>query len=91
MPDVTRNSFNTPEELLSHLKSRADDIDLVVIHPPGCTITRDGIIYSGPFPSFAMEFKHSDGKNVLIFGEQIEMVLNDGILNRLRIKIELGK
>lgn len=82
-------SFDTPEELLQAIKDKADDISEVTI-----SIAR-GMLMIGPkgdtifFNGAAGNVKNVDGDSILVSTEAMENLLNDGLLNRLRIKIRL--
>lgn len=80
--------FGNSENLLKFFKDRADDIESVSITPgPTVTITHMGQPY-GNISGVGMIVNMTD-KRRLIKREDAELLLNDGLLNRLRIRIEL--
>ena len=80
--------FGNSENLLKFFKDRADDIESVSITPgPIVTIKHMGQSY-GNVSGVGMIVNMTD-KRRLIKREDAELLLNDGLLNRLRIKIEL--
>lgn len=88
-PEV--NKFGSTEALLKELKERSDDFEKAVLFHPGGYITdRNGVQVMGPFPHYALVFTLASGQSKAIFGADVEAVLNDGILNRMRIPIELA-
>lgn len=86
MPDF--RDFGSSEKLLAYLKERSDDLEKVVICPPGAALSYAGRpVYI--FPEFSMMFYFVNEGRLLIKQTDTEIVLNDGILNRMKIKIEL--
>lgn len=81
--------FDSIDDIVRHLKERADDIEKAVLYPPGGHIAQHGVPVSGPVDQFALVF-HLTNNQQTVFGRTVEAILNDGILNRMRIPIELG-
>ena len=80
--------FASSEELLAFIKEKSDDIDRVVIPQ----MSELQISYRGmpvtKTDKVGMILHMIDHMSVLVPSDA-EMVLNDGILNRMNIKIEL--
>lgn len=87
----TFENFGTPEALLKVIQERSDDIEKAVICPPGFGLTFQGRPTTAPMPFFVMVFYFMSGERKLVHQDAAEMVLNDGILSRMKIKIEFVK
>ncbi len=72
-------------------QERSDDIEKAVLYPPGFVLTYFGQQQSPPCSQFAIMLHMLDSDRKMIFGDDVEAVLNDGILNRMKIPIELAK
>lgn len=83
--------FGSSSALLKEIQERSDDIEKAVILPPGYSLSRDGKQTSKPFPTFLLMLFFVNGDRKIMHGDDGEMVLNDGILNRMRIRIEFAK
>lgn len=80
--------FGSNEELVKYLKARCDDIEKAVIIAPGL-VQADGRV--GHLDDFQMVLHMVNGGGLRIGRNAAEMLLNDGLLNRLNIRIEFGK
>ena len=80
--------FGDSATLLAYIKERSDDLEKAVIpQMQFVTLTgKDGIVAN---IETGMILHLSDGHNKLLTPTDAEIVLNDGILNRMRIRIEL--
>jgi len=65
------------------IKARADDIEKVVICPPGAHIP--GVLISG---DFTMIVYLVNGRVKLVVRNVAERLINDGVFYRLRIPVE---
>src|SRR5436190_14533974 len=90
MNDENHEYLGSTEAVLKRIQERSDDFEKVVLHPPGGQFTQHGRATSEMIPYFVMTFHLVSGRKHSIFGSDVETVLNDGILNRMKIKIELG-
>lgn len=79
------HEFNSSDEAFEEIQSRRDDIDFVRIPIPDGNYQVGGTVVSGGM----MELRFCDGRGMLISLDIAERVLNDGLLNRLRIPIRL--
>ncbi|MDB5344243.1 MAG: hypothetical protein JWP89_2620 [Schlesneria sp.] len=80
--------FGGSEQLLAFIKERSDDIEKVVIpQMANLAITRSGIPVAET-DKVGMII-HMISHRFLIVPSDAELLLNDGILNRMNIKIEL--
>jgi len=81
--------FDSDEDALAHLKGRADDIAQVAI-PVGGPVT---VLHKGrplgPYEGIAMIVFMVSGDIHLFRPSRAELILNDGFLNRMRIKISV--
>lgn len=81
--------FNTPEELLKHLKELSDDFEKVQIMVPDYSpiVDRDGnkILMKSQCCIITL----CGGQRFTIHTEDIQMLLNDGLFTRMKIPIEL--
>jgi hypothetical protein len=93
MDDVPNiEDFGSSEALLKRIQERSDDIEKAMIIPPRWyRATTEGKQMSAPLPHFAMILCFINGDRKMIKGADVEMVLNDGILNRMKIRIELAE
>ncbi|HEX4142974.1 MAG TPA: hypothetical protein VHY91_05450 [Pirellulales bacterium] len=88
MPGETnRADFGSVEAVVAYLKERADDIEKAVI-PQSEVIS---IPETGEEIPAGMVLHMVNDRTKIIMPPAAEAILNDGILNRLRIKIELGR
>jgi len=87
--NIGRVHFESDEEALHFLKSRADDIAQVAI-PVGGPVT---VLHKGqslgPFTGIGMIVFMVSGDIHLLHPSRAELILNDGFLHRMRIKISL--
>lgn len=73
---------------MEFIRDRADDIQAAIIpQSPAITLTRQGQPYAQL--SAGMVLHLLDGNFRLLSPEAAEVVLNDGILNRMRVKITI--
>lgn len=81
--------FESSKKALEYLKAKADDIDCITI-----SVAR-GMLFSSPegvdrlFRGAAGHISTSDGQGLLLNREHLEELLNDGLLNRLRVRVHL--
>ena len=81
--------FGSGEALVDFFRHRVEDIESVSITPgPQVAIRGPGGIRIGPIDGVGMIVNMSD-KRRLIKKEDAELLLNDGLLSRLKIKIKL--
>jgi len=86
---IERIQFTSDEDALNFLKGRADDIAQVAIPVGGpVTVLHKGQLL-GPFPGIGMIVFMVSGDIHLFQPSRAEVILNDGFLNRMRIKISL--
>lgn len=89
MNQFEQSKFETDKELMRFIQEKSDDIEKAVIpqmhevaftHPdrPGGVLIKAGMI-----------LHMISGTTQIVHPEDAEMVLNDGILNRMKIRIEL--
>ena len=88
--DFEADRFPSVEELLKMLRERADDFERVTIQVP------NELLLTGPegqhkiVQNICGEIKLCSGKTLLISREDMEVLLNSGILQRLNIQIFLS-
>jgi hypothetical protein len=82
-------NFGSSEALLRFVQERSEDIDRVEIYGPGAVLTTGG---ERPYriANFIMLLHFMSGEKKMISRDDAEILLNDGILNRMRIKIEFA-
>lgn len=86
VPQVT--NFGSSEALLAHIKSRADDLQRAVIPTAPVQLTYMGVPQA-VLPVGMILFSLEDRREMITVPDA-ELLLNDGILNRMRVKIEIG-
>lgn len=88
-PNIGHFHFDSDEEALQFLKGRADDIAEVAIPVGGpVTVLHQGQSL-GPFTSIGMIVFMVSGDIHLLHPSRAELILNDGFLHRMRIRIRL--
>jgi hypothetical protein len=85
MSDFT--DFGSSEAVLKHIQERSDDIERAVIPQGDVSITNPNTSTRRMNPGMVIYM--IGGKKALLAREDAELVLNDGILHRMRIKIEI--
>ena len=89
MSEFPQERFSTSAELLKRLQERSDDFEGVTI-----MVTND-MPLTGPEGQRRLAkdccsiIKLCNGESLLIHREELETLLNDGVLQRLRIPISL--
>ena len=87
-PEFT--NFGSSDKLLAYIKEKSDDLERVEILPPGA-----GIRYKGQLVGTTQEFQMMlclIGDQRKVIGQRdAELLLNDGILSRMNIRIEFMK
>lgn len=78
--------FPTPEALLEYLRERSDDIETVNIpvQPHIALVAPDG--RSQKKSNVGAMLKLCSGRSLMIHREDAEMLINDGVLQRLKIR-----
>jgi hypothetical protein len=76
--------------LLRFFQERSDDIEKVVLYPPGSVLTFKGQPQSAPSSTFSLLVHFLSDDRRLIFGGDVELLLNDGIFSRMKIPIKLS-
>ncbi len=79
--------FGSSERLLAFIKERSDDIEKVVILPPGTWVMDSGR-HVETLQEFQMMLCLVNQRRKIIGQQDAQRVLNDGILNRMNIPIE---
>jgi hypothetical protein len=91
MPDESRvTNFGSSEKLLAFIKERSDDIEKVVILPPG-TWVMEGARHVETLQEFQMMLCLVNNQRKVIGQTDAELLLNDGLLTRMNIHIEFYK
>jgi hypothetical protein len=83
-------NFGSSDKLLAFIKERSDDIEKVVILPPG-TLVMDAGKHVETLQEFQMMLFLVNNRRTVIGQQDTELLLNDGILNRMKISIEFFK
>jgi len=83
--------FNSSDELLKYLRDKVDDIDSVVIpiNPAPMQITDAQGRPRRTMRGVGAQIRLCDGRFLLVHPQDAEMLINDGILQRLKIKCQL--
>ncbi len=86
--DVRVHDFGDSQRVLAFIQERSKEFEHVVIPQlPYLTLTHDGIDYTNVEVGMVLEFMGGDRE--FITPRDAEIVLNDGVLNRLKIQIRL--
>lgn len=84
------NEFGGSDKLLAYLKEKSEQIEKAVIPQfPFITIVYDGEDIADH--ETGMVIQMIDGSRTILRPRDAEMILNDGILNRMRIRIQLWR
>jgi len=78
------NRFDTPEELIAHIKERVDDIDSLSINMSNAVLRANTEVHD-----VAMIINYCNGRPGMIHRDAAEILLNDGVLINLRIPVHL--
>jgi len=80
--------FGTTEKLIRFIQEKSDDLEFVEIpQSPTMVGVEDGIKVSQRIVGMILYF--AGGKKSLLTSNDAEALLNDGLLNRMKIKIKL--
>ena len=79
----------TPEELLQHLRERSDDIQTVTIPITPVVLETLPNGESRRIPNAGAVIQYFTGKAEVICRSDAESLINDGILQKLNLKIQL--
>lgn len=91
MPDEFREeSHASAEELLKALRERSDDFDCVTIHVPADLVLRGPHGQKKLAKDVCGGIKMCNGETLLIHRDDMEVLLNDGILQRMKIRVVLS-
>jgi hypothetical protein len=82
--------FGSSEALLAYIKELSDDIERVIILPPGAGIRVKGQLV-GSIQEFQMMLCLVGDQRQVIGQLDAELLLNDGILSRMKLRIEFMK
>jgi hypothetical protein len=88
--DFEADRYPSAEELLKALQERADDFEKLTIQVP------NELLLTGPrgqrkiAPNICGGIKMCSGKTLFIHREDMEILLNNGILQRLKIPVVLS-
>lgn len=88
-PNIGQFHFEADEDALRYLKARADDIASVAIPVGGPVSVLHKGQTLGPYQGMGMIVFMVSGDIHLLRPSRAELILNDGFLNRMRIKISL--
>lgn len=87
--DYQMDKYESSGELLRVIQERSDDIERAIVTPPGFVMENpDG--RKVRFPAFTLIFKTVSGQQLVVGKDDAEVVLNDGILTRMKVPIQLG-
>lgn len=82
--------FGSTENVLRHIKERADDLlEAVIPLTPAVRIEPEETYPGLAMRNVGLILRYLDGSQSLIHKDAAELVLNDGILNRMKVKIRL--
>jgi hypothetical protein len=81
--------FGSTEALVSYIKERSDDLEIVVVPTRTPVLTYRGEAVAD-LSKIGMLLYFIGGGREMIVKSDAEVLPNDGILNRMKIKIELG-
>lgn len=86
--DIRVHDFGDSQRVLAFIQERSKELEHVVIPQlPSLTLTNDGVHYTNVEVGMVLEFMGGDRE--FITPRDAEVVLNDGVLNRLKVEIRL--
>ncbi len=88
-PSFGQVHFESDAAALQFLKDRADDIAQVAIPVGGPVVVQHQSRTLGPFKGIGMIVFMVSGDIHLLHPSRAELILNDGFLHRMRIRIRL--
>ena len=87
-PQAEFNDFGSTEALVKDIQERSDDITKVVLLRKKNALTRNGASFLD-LSNTGMILHFVGGKARLVTIQDAQAILNDGILNRMKIRIEI--
>jgi hypothetical protein len=89
---LEEDDFGSSESVLRDIQERSDDIEKAVIPQSSVITVYDPNNHLDAEEVEAGMFRHMvEGNLKIVHPKDAELILNDGILNRMKIKIELGR
>lgn len=86
--DPTVHDFGDSDAVLSYIRERSEDLQRVVIpQSPYLTLTKGGVPQRNVVVGMVLHFISGDRQ--FITPTDAQVILNDGILNRMKVRIEL--
>ena len=86
--DIRVHDFGESQRVLAFIQERSKELQHVVIPQlPSLTLTHDSVHYTNVEVGMVLEFIGGDRE--FLTPRDAEIVLNDGILNRLTIEVRL--
>lgn len=92
MQNPRDEQFPSQEALIQELKGRIDDVESVVLPIAGAIqITNAAGLPVRQMTGVGGQIKYISGESVIIHVEDMEAMINDGVLYRMGIKIKLRR
>ena len=84
------DDFPSVAALVRYIHERSEEISMAFVIPPGVPFFQHHIRVLEPCEGFTLFLQATSGEAAIVVrDEAVEAVLNNGILNRMSIKIEL--
>jgi len=81
--------FPTVAALVRYIHERSDELQKAVVIPPGVAFVENETELLAPVECFTLLLRVAKGDPIVVRDEPVEAILNNGILNRMHVKIEL--
>jgi len=86
---MENDEFPTVASLVRYIHERSDELKKAVVIPPGVAYVENDIELLAPADCFTLVIRVARGDAIVVRDENVEAILNNGILNRTHVKIEL--
>jgi len=86
---MENDEFPSVAALVRYIHERSDELQKAVIIPPGVAFIENETELLAPTDCFTLLLRVANGDAIVVRDEPVEAILNNGILNRMHVKIEL--
>jgi hypothetical protein len=83
------DEFPSVATLVRYIHERSDELKKAIVVPPGVAYVENETELLAPVGCFTLLLCVANGEAIVVRDEAVEAILNNGILNRMHVKIEL--
>lgn len=84
-----KTEFATVTDLVRYIHEQSDEVKKAILIPPGFAYVDRGVELLPPVDVFTLVLYVANGDPIVLRDDPVEAILNNGILNRRHIRIEL--